>query len=344
MSAFTPSFCPYAACPSRQPGAPFLWHRDGSYPRLADGRRVQRFRCRSCARGFSAQTFRLDFRHQKPAINAQILACLVSKVTHRQTARILKLDRKTVHHRLRLFGPALQELHATFLARAREQGGLFGSFSLDELETYEHNRRLQPVTMPVLIHRATRFIVHAAAGAIPARGGLSGRDAQRKAAQGPRVSESSVVVDRCFAALKRVHDPHELLQLVVDQKRSYPGLAKRHFGNRIASLVTESSKRARNTSNPLFAINHTLATLRDHVSRLVRRTWAASKLRAQLEHHVWIFVAWKNYARPLSNRLRKVSAAMMLGMIDRKLALADLLRWRWPRLSLFAAKPRPLSS
>jgi hypothetical protein len=337
MTAFSPAFCPRPDCPSRVRGASFLWYRDGHFPRAADGRTVQRYFCRTCSHGFSAQTFRLDFRQKKPQINTAVLACLVSKVTFRQTARILRINRKTVHRRLRLFGPALRELHESFLDKAQARGGLFGSFSLDEAETYEHNRRLKPLTLPVLIHRPTRFLVHIEVGKLPARGNLKGRDLRRKAAQGPRRSESWEKVDRCFAVLKRIHDPRELLSLVVDQKKSYPILAKKHFGDRIGTLVMESSKRARNPANPLFAINHTLATLRDHVSRLVRRTWAASQRAAALVDHAWLFLAWRNIARPLSNSIRHVSSAMMLGLTDRIWSLADLLRWRWPSLSSHTA-------
>jgi transposase-like protein len=337
MSAFQPRFCPRATCPSRTGAASFSYYRDGTFPRLADGRRVPRYRCKACRRRFSAQTFRLDFRHKKPQLNTSILSLLVSKVTLRQTARILGVDRKTVHHRLRLFGHTLRELHQAFLERAIRNGGLFGTFSLDELETFEHNRRLKPLTVPVLIHRPTRFLVHFEVGKLPARGGLKGRDLERKEAQGPRLSESTPMVRRCLETLKRVHEPGELLQLVVDQKRTYKPLVKQLFGNRIAALVTESSKTARNPANPLFAINHTLATLRDHASRLVRRTWACTKRARELARHCWVVAVWKNYARPASNRMRRASAGMMLGLTDRIWSLADLLRWRWPRLALAAA-------
>ncbi len=262
---------------------------------------------------------------------------LVSKVTHRQTARMLRIDRKTVHRRLRLWGPALRELHETMLDRARHRGGLGGFFSLDELETYEHNRRLKPVTMPVLIHTDTRFIVHLEVGQLPARGGLQGGDLKRKQQQGPRPSESTIMVRRCFESLKANHDPQQLLQLVTDQKRTYKPEVRALFAGRIAAHATESSKRARNVSNPLFPINHTLATLRDHVSRLVRRTWAASKQRSQLLHHAWIFAVWKNYARGVTNLRWRSTPAMALRLCDRKLQASDLLRWRWPRRSLFAA-------
>lgn len=297
---------------------------------------MQRFRCTSCGRGFSSQTFRADFRLRRPGLNAPILSCLVSKVTLRQTARILKVNRKTVEHRLRLFARVAREFHQAHLARAVKRGGLFGSFSLDEAETFEHNRRLKPLTVPVLIHRPTRFLVHIEVGTLPARGSLKGRDAERKRID-KRGSQSTIMVDRCIAALQRVHAPDSLLEIVVDQKRTYRPLIHKHFAGRVGAIVTESSKRARNPSNPLFAINHTLATMRDHVSRLVRRTWATTKRRERLEMHAWIFTAWRNYARPLSNKIRHVSSAMMLGLADRIYGLPDLVRWRWPAVALRAA-------
>lgn len=336
MPAFQPPFCAFPACPSRQPGQPFLWHRCGFFPRAVDGRRVQRFRCRTCHRRFSAQSFRLDFRQQKPLINAGVLTCLVSKVTHRQTARVLFVDRKTVHRRLRLFGPALRDWHSVFLARARRQGGLTGSFSLDELETFEQDRLLQPVTMPVLIHRKTRFVIHLESAALAPRGQLTPRDCARRdrraAISGPRRSGSRPAVRRCLEALHAVHAPGALLELVTDQKSTYPVLVKEVFGNRIAAHVKESSRRARNTLNPLFGINHTMAMLRDQVSRLVRRTWGSSQERSQLTIHSWCWVAWRNYVRPVTNDRPRVSAAMVLRLASRRYSNSDLLRWRWPLL------------
>ncbi|MDA1260138.1 MAG: hypothetical protein O3A20_05900 [Planctomycetota bacterium] len=336
MSAFVPPFCPIQLCTAHSGGVPLRYYRDGTYARAADGRRVQRFRCRSCGRRFSSQSFRLDYRQQKPRINAQLLGCFVSKVTHRQTARILRIDRKTVQRRLRCFGPSLRGWHAHFLARARQCGGLSGAFSFDELETFEHDRRLQPVTVPVMIHRATRFVVHLETADLPARGGLSAMDTARKHAlekrHGRRKSGSTRAVEACILALKNVHAPRELLQLVMDRKSSYPPIVRRHFGNRFAALIRESSTTPRNPLNPLFPINHTLAMLRDQVSRLVRRSWAASKKQTELVHHLWIFVAWRNYIRPMFNRTPMISSAAALGLTNRRYRPAELLRWKWPDL------------
>lgn len=335
MSTFVPPFCPSPDCEAYAGGLTLRHYRDGSYPRAADGRRVQRFRCKLCGRRFSSQTFRLDYRQQKPHLNVRVLGHFVSKVTHRQSARILQIDRKTVQRRLRLFGPTMQRWHQVFLARARRQGGLNGSFSLDELETFEEDRRLKPLTVPVLIHRKTRFLVHLETAPLPARGGLSAYDQKRKLnaelKYGKRGSGSSQAIERCIVALRSVHTAAEPLQIVTDRKVTYPPIVRKHFG-RGGTFVREYSSTARNVFNPLFPINHTLAMLRDQISRLVRRSWAASKRLAELHHHLWIYVAWRNYVRPMFNRTPKTSAAMALGLASRRYRPASILRWRWPDL------------
>lgn len=333
---FNPPCCPFPACPSRAAGRPFLFRRAGCYRRRCDARLVPRFLCRVCRRRFSAQSFRLDFRWRKPHIDPMVFQLLVSKVTHRQTARVLRVNRKTVERRLRRFGPALHEFHRVVLRRARQHGGIHGSFSLDELETFEANRRLQPVTVPVLIERHTLFVCHAETAPLPPRGRMGARErdkrAERERAAGPRRSGSGAAVEACFDSLRRVHDPARLLEMVTDQKRAYRPSLRRHFAGRLGAHVTESSRRTRNRANPLFAINHTLAMMRDGISRLVRRSWGASKCRRRLLLHVWVWMAWRNYVRPITNQAPGVTPASALLLVRRPVSVAEILRWRWPAL------------
>jgi len=333
---FDPPCCPFPACPSRAAGLPFLFRRSGGYRRRCDARHVPRFLCRVCRRRFSAQSFRLDFRWRKPHIDTLVFQLLVSKVTHRQTARVLKVNRKTVERRLRRFAPALREFHQLVLRRARSHGGIHGSFSLDELETFEHDRRLQPVTVPVLIERHTLFVCHAETAPLPSRGRIGAREQEKRAAReraaGPRRSGSAAAVDSCFDTLRTVHDPDCLLEMVTDQKRAYRSSLRRHFPGRMGTHVTESSRRTRNRANPLFAINHTLALMRDTISRLVRRSWGASKCRRRLLQHIWVWMAWRNYVRPITNRAPKVTPASALLLVRRPFSSAEILRWRWPAL------------
>ncbi len=341
---FEPAFCPLPNCPSASPGAQFRYRNSGSYLRDCDRRKVQRFYCHACRRRFSAQSFRLNYRFRKPQIDAWVFRCMVSKVTHRQTARLLEVDRKTIHRRLHRFAPALHDLHRGVLDCARDAGGIRGSFSLDELETFEGSRRLCPVTVPALIERRSLFVVHLETGMLGARGHIGKREiakrAERERTIGKRRSESRAMVGRCFARLAVCHRPHGMVEVVTDKKRAYRTELKRFFPNRVGAHITESSRRARNRSNPLFAINHTFAMMRDQVSRLVRRSWGASKDRKALKRHLWIWAAWRNYVRPITNHAPGTTPAMALGVTDKKLSIQEALRWRWPSRSPGCASQR----
>ncbi|MCK6444752.1 MAG: hypothetical protein L6Q99_00005, partial [Planctomycetes bacterium] len=80
--------------------------------------------------------------------------------------------------------------------------------------------------------------------------------------------------------------------------------------------------------NPLFPINHTLARVRDNLSRLVRRNWGASKKREWLLGHCAIWITYRNYVRDRVNRERGVTPAMKLGLETAPWSVERLLRWR----------------
>ena len=73
--------------------------------------------------------------------------------------------------------------------------------------------------------------------------------------------------------------------------------------------------------------------MRDGLSRLVRRSWAGSKLRQRLGLHNWVWIAYRNYLRPMTNKEAQGEGrtpAMVLGVEARRWARAELLRWRVP--------------
>lgn len=105
-----------------------------------------------------------------PSVHLELFHLLATRVTLRQSARVLRVSRPTIDHRLRRMGRHSREFHARILKRAAPASR--GTFQLDELETYETDRRLCPVTMPLLIHRRTYLVIHAEVAPLPARGGL----------------------------------------------------------------------------------------------------------------------------------------------------------------------------
>ena len=326
---FWPARCPYSRCPSRTAGR-FQATPWGTFHRKCDGRPAQRFRCRACRRTFSSQTFRLDYRLQRPYLHLDLWALLISKVTHRQAARVLACTRKSVALRLDRLGTHCRAFHEALLAN-RPVGLHAGPFQLDELETYEHRRRLQPLTVPVLIHRKSYFVVHAEVAPLPSRGGLREQERRRKERLeeqfGKRRSGSRRAVESCLGSLATVLGKRSSEVVQSDFKATYPGCIERALGSSFGHEQTPSTLK-RDRQNPLFPINHTLAQLRDGVSRLVRRTWAASKQEARLRHHLWIWICWRNYVRGITNEAPHTTPGMIVHATERQLGREEILRWR----------------
>jgi transposase-like protein len=327
---FQPLHCPFPDCPSLT-SQHFRWRRKGRFQRRCDGRSVPRFTCLECRRTFSSQSFRLDYRLRKPKLHLALFKDFVSKCTMRQSARTLGCTRRTVAHRLALLSEHCRAFHAGMLERARRAGGIDGTFQLDEQETFEHSRRLKPVTVPVLIERSSFFMLHAACAPLPARGRLSPALLRKKAAEeelcGKRRSGSVAVVRESFECLGRVHRSEGPVKVQTDRKSSYATTLTRLFGDRLRH-ERYSSRGPRTYGTPLFPINHTLAMMRDGVSRLVRRSWAAAKLRERLAGHLWIWIAYRNYVRGITNRARHTTPAMALGVDRKKWEFRELLAWK----------------
>ena len=324
---FQPGFCPCDS-PECRSNPAFQYQRRGSYRRACDGRTVQRFQCKGCKHTFSTQTFRVDYKLRKPALDIPLFLLLISKVTLRQCARDLECDRGTVAQRLKLFGEHCRAFHELRMKARGERGPWQGRFLLDELETYEHNRRLKPVTVPLLVHRPSHCILHVAVGTLPPRKPLSPANQKKLELSGEkRTSESRAKVAECFDELQRLLPTTGIVKVDTDEKHTYRALLRKRFGERLVHETT-SSKRRRSYWNPLFVVNHTFAMLRDGLSRLVRRTWAGSKQRQKLEWHLWTYIAWRNYVRPITNLRRFESAAMVAGLAPRMLEVSELLQSR----------------
>ena len=326
---YTPPFCPRPECPSHG-SEEFRFRRSGYYTRICDKAMVPRFRCLICLRGFSRQTFRVNYRLHRPELDMRAAWCFVSKVTMRQSARFLGCRRETIELRLRRFGDQGWAFHADQLLKIASSGGLEGAFQLDELETYEGDRRLAPVTVPVLIHQVSQLTLDAQPGRIAARGNLTPHHEERKKRKeqehGRRTSESASVVEHCLLTLKVVLKTSSESVLRTDEKRLYTALLRR-LSIPIQHEKT-NSKEPRTTSNPLFAINHTFATMRDGVSRLVRRSWGVSKQRQRLKSHLDFYLAWRNYVRRRFNRDdANQSPAQVAGVMESAISMEDLLGW-----------------
>jgi hypothetical protein len=214
------------------------------------------------------------------------------------------------------------------------------SFQLDELESFEELRALRPLTVAVLIEKSSRYIVWAQSARIPARHKKTRHGRRRSGKSRPDCSPVA-----CLRSLRRGAALASELDRIVfetDQKKSYPALIARAFGRERPILHQRiSSRRVRNQSNPLFAINQTEALARDLMGRLRRDSWLVSKKRRYLDLALSLFLAWRNLVRRRFNT-DEASPAQMLGFAPCRMSEEQLCSWRaeWGRRSIHPLSER----
>lgn len=332
---FRPPFCPHRGCAQHRDPAPDFYTRHGSFWPRCRAHPVPRFRCRGCRRTFSRQTFRADYRDHRPHLNVPLFDLTSMGVGLRMSARRLGLSRRCTELKLRKIARHLRRLNLTL------RRPLHGHVALhfDELETFEANRSLRPLTVPVLIETSTRYCVWAESATIRPKGKMTPRRLEKLAVEerrrGRRRDRSRRAIRRTLGRARDLLAEDARVTLFTDEKSSYPGLARRAFGAQRLAHHTTNSRLARTTWNPLFPINHEDARLRDMLGRLRRQSWLVTKRRRWLDLVLQVQIAYRNLVRTRFNH-DTASPAQLLGFVPRRLTKHEALSWRqeWGKRSL----------
>ena len=334
---FKPPRCPRTTCPAhrieRYLDSEFFI-RKGYYRPKCRAHPVPRFKCKQCGLGFSRQTFRQDYRDHKPHLNARLLELLAHGLGLRQSAMILKMSRRCTEMKARKLSSHLRYLNLNML----DQFPNGCSFQMDEMETFENERRVCPLTLPLVIERESMFVVAADSAPIRPSGGMSEKRQEairkREQAEGRRTDRSRGSLKRVLRQTAVYCKKISRVRIDTDEKLAYLPLTRWAFGDKLLHR-RYSSKLARDTSNPLFPINHMNSMARYLTGRLRRRSWLASKQRLYLNLQLQVFMAFKNFVRPRFNGETE-TPAMVLGLIRGRMSPTDLLSWRqdWGWFSL----------
>ena len=334
-SGFQPPFCPWRDCREHRRTAPgYRFKRHGFYS-TAQRRRIPRFRCRTCLRTYSRQTFSVSYYCKRPGLLRHVAAGLVAGSAIRQLARSLDCSPNTVARISARLGR-----HALLL-QARALGSLTGRvlepIVFDHFETFEFTQDW-PFGVGTAVGARSWFVY----GLDPAPHRRSGR---RSVAQLERLRSrpKRATRGRYLGSTRRVLDT--LLPL----QRSDRPLVVRCDGHNdyrraLAGHPRRSSIRLRSYPNPkrgpkgsarteqaverdraMFPVDLLHMLLRHSLAAHRRETIAfARRLNAAMER-LFLTAVWRNFVKRRSERQpRARTPAEHLGLAEE--------RWSWKRV------------
>lgn len=266
--------------------------KKGYYYRQISKTYIPRYFCLNCKKHFSTRTKSSTFRQKRPDLNKKVFDYLTSGVSLRRTAGKLCCHYQTVYRKFLWLSAKAKDFH-------EKQEFFIEELQFDEMESIEHTK-LKPLTVAVAVSEKYQ-ILGIKVGRIPAKGALSQISIKK---YGPRPNESEQTLDSLLGNLKlKPKGPSFVIKS--DSKPSYKTKVKKYYPENpyqtFHSYQNKEKRRLMKYTNlekrvfdPIFATNQRIAKLRDHIKRLARRSWCTTKIKENLEKHLYLYIADNN--------------------------------------------------
>ncbi len=318
-----PPYCPNPGCDSHENTVVWRFVKKGFYLRDRRPYRVQRYRCCSCGRYFSSQTFSPSYWLRRGDLLESTFHRLVSCSCFRQIARETGVSHSTIRRLSDRLGRHCLLFHERMRPKACPEEPLV----LDGLRSFEHSQ-YWPMDLNLLVGES--YFVY----------GFNDAELRRSGTMRPAQKEKRRVLEKRFgkpdprATEKQVE---ELLDRIVpeggqvalrsDEHRAYPRAMSRLLDRSFVHEQT-SSKESRTPASPLFPANHTDLLVRHSSANHKRETVAFSKRRLSALLRLAIWVVWRNYLKDRSENRGAGPPAQALGITGRPLRVKEILAQR----------------
>jgi transposase-like protein len=320
-----PPFCPNPQCHFHRRDRD-LWRfvRAGFFVRKTLPGRIQRWRCDTCRRYFSAQTFRTDYWLKRPDLLAPIFMRLVSCSGARQIAREFGVSPETILGQASRLGR-----HALLFHRQHGHSGPISEpLALDSFESFEYSQ-YYPTHFHVVLGSESHYCYGFTDTELRRKGRMTrGQKRRREKLEArlgrpdPRSTEMEVA-----EVLRIVAPSPQEITLHTDEHQAYPRALRRvpHLSVRHETI---SSRAARTTRNPLFPVNLFDLLVRHSGANHKRETIAFAKRRQCASERMWAFTVWRNFMKSFSEQKQDASPAMRRGLTDHRWSVGEVLEER----------------
>jgi transposase-like protein len=298
----SPPFCPNAACRYHQEAPPgSSWYvRNGHY-RSASRGAIQRYRCRACGTGFSAQTFSLDYMARRAVNYTRLFELLVSSSGIRDMARILKVSPHCITNRISRLSRQAMAVHSELLATLHLREELVA----DGLESFAVSQYF-PNNIQLLAGKQSQYWICSDYAHLKRKGRMRGYQRRRNSSLQQQITHHRRTIYRSFeAAVQQAlilteRSPYKATKLFTDEHRQYRRVMD-SLSCQERSLLphrTISSKKARTLSNPLFTVNYLERQIRKDLAEHSRETVQFARNVVNQMERLAVYRLYHNYFKP----------------------------------------------
>lgn len=323
-----------AASPAAHSAARRWFYRHGSYETAAFGT-VPRYRCRSCRRGFSRQSFRLDYYAKRVLCYRSVLQQVVSCSSTRDLTRREGCTTGSVANRIERLARQAAAVHADTLA----QLSLSEAVVIDGFENFAVSKYF-PNNITLLAGAGSEFLYGCDYRTIRRSGRMSEQQKERRDELEERFRADRAGLRRAFAALVdgalRIACDGKPLLLRTDCHKEYRRAIARdaHFSalcetGRLLHELTHS-REPRTGANPLFAANYLDRQLRKDLKECVRRTVCFGRNVANVMQRMLIYRMYHNHYKGWRHRQPRPTHGSVAGLDERwvQRRLSGVFEWR----------------
>lgn len=333
-------FCPNANCIWHQKAPDENWCYSVGFHQTKAFGPVRRFRCRSCGRTFSTQTFSIDYYAKRKIDYDRLLLLHASSQSSRSLSRSFGVSCGTITNRFDRLSRQAAALHAQLRPEAdkREAVCIDGFVSFTRSQFF-------PSEITLSITQDSRFILDLSHASRRRSGSMT--DPQKKRAQDlyATIPFERAAIVRSFRdildslATERPPSPRYPLILITDEKKEYVralwahGLFLHQDGQHRLAQITVNSRLPRNFANPLFASNYLDREIRKDQANHHRESTCFARNVSNAMARLLCYIVYHNYRKkylikaPVSDhRLHAEAAGIAKGLVTA--CLASMLKER----------------